>query len=82
MLLPKRDGWNILLLGTTSTPKAIAVRSGDVMVSGRSVWFLRLQQRYFSNLKIMSGYWTSVFAALVTFRVSNLVGEPIPGFSF
>ncbi len=78
MLLPKRDGWNILILGTDIDSKAIARAQ-----QGRyGQWSFRmvpseLQQRYF---KLEGKEWIldERIRSMVTFRISNLVGEPFP----
>ena len=78
MLLPKRDGWNILLLGTDIDSKAIARAQ-----RGRyGQWSFRmvpaeLQQRYF-HLEDKEWILDERIRRMVTFRVSNLVGEPFP----
>lgn len=78
MLLPKRDGWNILILGTDIDSKAIARAQ-----RGRyGQWSFRmvpaeLQQRYF-HLEGKEWVLDERIRRMVTFRVSNLVGEPFP----
>lgn len=78
MLLPKRDGWNILILGTDIDSAAIARAQ-----RGRyGQWSFRmvpaeLQQRYF-HLEGKEWVLDESIRRMVTFRVSNLVGEPFP----
>jgi chemotaxis protein methyltransferase CheR len=78
MLLPKRDGWNILILGTDIDSAAIARAQ-----QGRyGQWSFRmvpaeLQQRYF-HLEGKEWVLDERIRRMVTFRVSNLVGEPFP----
>lgn len=78
MLLPKRDGWNILILGTDIDSEAIARAQ-----RGRyGQWSFRmvpaeLQQRYF-HLEDKEWVLDERIRRMVTFRVSNLVGEPFP----
>ena len=78
MLLPKRDGWNILILGTDIDSEAIARAQ-----RGRyGQWSFRmvpaeLQQRYF-HLEGKEWVLDERIRRMVTFRVSNLVGEPFP----
>jgi len=79
MLLPERDGWNILILGTDIDSNAIAKAQ-----RGRyGKWSFRmvppdLQQRYF-HLEGNEWILDERIRRRVTFRVSNLVGEPFPG---
>ncbi len=78
MLLPERDDWNILILGTDINSAAIAkTRRGRY-----GQWSFRmvpsaLQQRYFH---LESNEWVldERIRRMVTFRVSNLVSEPFP----
>jgi chemotaxis protein methyltransferase CheR len=78
MLLPKRDGWNILILGTDIDSAAIARAQ-----RGRyGQWSFRmvpaeLQQRYF-HLEGKEWILDERICRMVTFRVVNLVGEPFP----
>lgn len=78
MLLPKRDGWNILILGTDIDSEAIARAQ-----RGRyGQWSFRmvpaeLQQRYF-HLEGKEWVLDERIRRMVTFRVFNLVGEPFP----
>jgi chemotaxis protein methyltransferase CheR len=78
MLLPERDGWNILILGTDIDSAAIAkARRGRY-----GKWSFRmippaLQQRYF-HLEGNEWILDERIRRMVTFRVSNLVGEPFP----
>jgi chemotaxis protein methyltransferase CheR len=78
MLLPKRDGWNILILGTDIDSAAIARAQ-----RGRyGQWSFRmvpaeLQQRYF-HLEGKEWILNERIRRMVTFRVVNLVGEPFP----
>jgi chemotaxis protein methyltransferase CheR len=78
MLLPKRDGWNILILGTDIDSAAIARAQ-----RGRyGQWSFRmvpeeLQQRYF-HLEGKEWVLDERIRRMVTFRVSNLVGESFP----
>lgn len=78
MLLPKRDGWNILILGTDIDSAAIARAQ-----RGRyGQWSFRmvpaeLQQRYF-HLEGKEWVLDERIRRMVTFRVSNLVGEIFP----
>jgi len=78
MLLPKHDGWNILILGTDIDSAAIARAQ-----RGRyGQWSFRmvpaeLQQRYF-HLEDKEWVLDERIRRMVTFRVSNLVGEPFP----
>ncbi len=78
MLLPKRDGWNILILGTDIDSEAIARAQ-----RGRyGQWSFRmvpaeLQQRYF-HLEDKEWILDERIRRMVTFRVVNLVGEPFP----
>jgi chemotaxis protein methyltransferase CheR len=78
MLLPKRDGWHILILGTDidskATARALRGRYGQ--------WSFRmvpeeLQQRYF-HLESKEWVLDERIRRMVTFRVSNLIGEPFP----
>jgi len=78
MLLPKRDGWNILILGTDIDSAALARAQ-----RGRyGQWSFRmvpaeLQQRYF-HLEGKEWILDERIRRMVTFRVANLVGEPFP----
>ena len=78
MLLPKRDGWTILILGTDIDSAAIARAQ-----RGRyGQWSFRmvpaeLQQRYF-HLEGKEWILDERIRSMVTFRVVNLVGEPFP----
>jgi chemotaxis protein methyltransferase CheR len=78
MLLPKPDGWNILILGTDIDSEAIARAQ-----RGRyGKWSFRmvpeeLQQRFF-HLEGKEWVLDERIRRMVTFRVSNLVGEPFP----
>ena len=78
MLLPKRDGWNILILGTDIDSAALARAQ-----RGRyGQWSFRmvpaeLQQRYF-HLEGKEWVLDERIRRMVTFRVANLVGEPFP----
>lgn len=78
ILLPKRDGWNILILGTDIDSVAIARAQ-----RGRyGQWSFRmvpaeLQQRYF-HLEGKEWVLDERIRRMVTFRISNLVGEPFP----
>jgi chemotaxis protein methyltransferase CheR len=78
MLLPKRDGWNILILGTDidSTAIARAQRGRYGQWSFRMVP-AELQQRYF-HLEGKEWILDERIRRMVTFRVVNLVGEPFP----
>lgn len=78
MLLPQRDGWNILILGTDIDSEAIAkARRGRY-----GQWSFRmvppaLRQRYF---RPEGGEWLldERIRRTVTLRVSNLVSEAFP----
>ena len=78
MLLPERDGWDILILGTDINSEAIAkARHGRY-----GQWSFRLipaemQQRYFHQ---EGSEWLldERIRRMVTFRVANLVTEPFP----
>ena len=78
MLLPQREGWNILILGTDIDSKAIAKAQ-----RGRyGEWSFRmfpadLQQRYF-HLEGKQWILEERIRSMVTFRVSNLVSERFP----
>lgn len=78
MLLPKRDGWNILILGTDIDSKAIA----KAQRRRYGQWSFRmvpaeLQQRYF-HLEGKEWILDERISRMVTFRVVNLVNEPFP----
>ncbi len=84
MLLPERDGWDILILGTDIDSAAIAkAQRGQY---GR--WSFRMippeiQQRYFHTESAIHNPQSAFILdecirRMVTFRVSNLVGEPFP----
>jgi len=78
MLLPMRDGWNIVIFGTDIDSEAIARAQ-----RGRyGKWSFRmvpaeLQQRYFH---FEGNEWVldERIRRMVTFRVANLVGEMFP----
>jgi chemotaxis protein methyltransferase CheR len=78
MLLPERDGWDILILGTDINSEAIAkARCGRY-----GQWSFRqipaeMQQRYFHQ---EGNEWLldERIRRMVTFRVANLVSEPFP----
>ena len=78
MLLPERDDWDILILGTDINSEAIAkARRGRY-----GQWSFRLipaemQQRYFHP---EGNEWLldERIRRMVTFRVANLVSEPFP----
>ena len=78
MLLPERGGWDILILGTDIDSDAIArARRGRY-----GKWSFRmippeLQQRYF-HLEHDEYVLDERIRRMVTFRISNLVGEPFP----
>ncbi|MBI5626943.1 MAG: protein-glutamate O-methyltransferase CheR, partial [Nitrosomonadales bacterium] len=78
MLLPERGDWNILILGTDIDPAAVAKSQRGRY--GR--WSFRMvppeiQQRYF-HLEDNGWILDERIRRMVTFRVSNLVGEPFP----
>ena len=78
MLLPQRDGWDILILGTDIDSHAIAkARQGRY-----GKWSFRMvpaamQQRYFHQ---EGAEWVldERIRRMASFRVANLVGEPFP----
>jgi chemotaxis protein methyltransferase CheR len=78
MVLPNRDGWNILILGTDIDSKAISRAQ-----RGRyGAWSFRMvpeemQQRYF---RLEGNLWVldENIRRMVTLRVSNLVVDPFP----
>ncbi|MDO8810998.1 MAG: CheR family methyltransferase, partial [Gallionella sp.] len=76
MLLPERDGWDILILGTDIDSAAIA----KAQRGHYGQWSFRmappaLQQRYF-HLDGKDWILDERIRRMVTFRVANLVGEP------
>jgi chemotaxis protein methyltransferase CheR len=79
MLLPERDGWDILILGSDINQAALAkARRGRY-----GQWSFRmvspaLQQRYFQR---MGDEWAlnERIRRMVTFRAGDLIGEPSPG---
>jgi chemotaxis protein methyltransferase CheR len=78
MLLPNRDGWNILILGTDIDSKAIA----RARRARYGAWSFRMvpeemQQRYF---RLEGKLWVldENIRRMVTLRVSNLVVDPFP----
>ncbi|MDO8466494.1 MAG: CheR family methyltransferase [Gallionella sp.] len=84
MLLPEQDGWDILILGTDIDSEAIAKAQ-----RGRyGQWSFRMippemQQRYFHTESAIRNPQSAFILderirRMVTFRVSNLVGEPFP----
>ena len=78
MLLPKRDGWNILILGSDIDEAALAkARRGHY-----GQWSFRmappaLKQRYFQR-KGDEWMLDERIRSMVTFRTSNLIGETFP----
>ena len=78
MLLPGGCGWNILILGTDIDSVAIA----KARRARYGKWSFRmippeLQQRYF-HLEHDEYVLDERIRRMVTFRISNLVGEPFP----
>lgn len=79
MLLPERDGWEILILGSDIDQTALAkARRGHY-----GQWSFRmvppaLQQRYFRH---KGDEWAldERIRRMVTFRAVDLIGEPFPG---
>ena len=79
MLLPERDGWDILILGSDIDPAAL-----DKARCGRyRQWSFRmvppaLQQRYFQRV---GDEWAldERIRRMVTFRAVDLIGGPFPG---
>ena len=79
MLLPERDGWDILILGSDIDQTALAkARRGHY-----GQWSFRmvppaLQQRYFQR---KGDEWAldERIRRMVTFRAGDLIGEPFPG---
>jgi chemotaxis protein methyltransferase CheR len=78
MLLPERDDWDILILGTDINSEAIAkARRGRYGQWSFRLISAELQQRYFhleGNEWLLDGR----IRRMVTFRVANLVSEPFP----
>ncbi|HEU0219555.1 MAG TPA: CheR family methyltransferase [Gallionella sp.] len=85
MLLPERDGWDILILGTDIDSAAIA----KARRAQYGKWSFRMvppgiQQRYFHSDPQSEIYNPQLFVLderihrMVTFRVSNLVSDPFP----
>jgi chemotaxis protein methyltransferase CheR len=79
MLLPERDGWNILILGSDIDEKALA----KARRAHYGQWSFRmaptaLKHRYFRRT---GDEWTldERIRSMVTFRTSNLIGEAFPG---
>lgn len=78
MLVPERDGWDILILGSDIDQAALAkARRGQY-----GKWSFRmappaLQQRYFQR---SGDEWTldERIRRMVTFRAVDLIGEPLP----
>ena len=78
MLLPQRDGWNVLILGTDIDSKAIAkARRGRYGEWSFRMIPAELQQRYF-HLEGKQWIIEERIRSMVTFRVSNLVSERFP----
>ena len=78
MLLPQREGWNILILGTDIDSKAIAkAQRGRYGVWSFRMFPAELQQRYF-HLEGKQWILEERIRSMVTFRVSNLVSERFP----
>ncbi len=78
MLLPQREGWNILILGTDIDSKAIAkAQRGRYGEWSFRMFPAELQQRYF-HLEGKQWILEERIRSMVTFRVSNLVSEPFP----
>jgi len=78
MLLPERDGWNIMILGTDIDSNAIA----KAQRGSYGKWSFRmappdLQQRYF-HLEGNEWVLDERIRRRVTLRVSNLVHDPFP----
>ncbi len=78
MLLPKREGWDIFILGTDINPAALAkARNGHY-----GPWSFRmvppaLKQRYF---RPMGDEWEldQRIRRMVSFHAGDLIGEPFP----
>ena len=78
MLLPQREGWNILILGTDIDSKAIAkAQRGRYGEWSFRMFPAELQQRYF-HLEGKQWILEERIRSMVTFRVSNLVSERFP----
>ena len=79
MLLPERDGWDIVILGSDIDEAALAkARHGHY-----GPWSFRmmpptLRQRYFRHV---GDGWAldERVRCMVTFRIDDLIGEPFPG---
>jgi chemotaxis protein methyltransferase CheR len=78
MLLPQREGWNILILGTDIDSKAIAkAQRGRYGEWSFRMFPAELQQRYF-HPEGKQWILEERIRSMVTFQVSNLVSERFP----
>jgi chemotaxis protein methyltransferase CheR len=78
MLLPEREGWNILILGTDINSAAVdKARRGRYGQNSFRMVLPALWQRYF-HLEGNEWILDERIRSMVTFRVSNLVSEPFP----
>lgn len=78
MLLPERDGWNILILGSDIDQTALAkARHGHFRQWSFRMSPPALQQRYFQR---EGDEWTldERICRMVTFSAVDLIGEPYP----
>ncbi|MCK9381782.1 MAG: hypothetical protein M0P95_12065 [Sulfuritalea sp.] len=79
MLLPRRDGWDILVLGSDIDQSALAkARRGRYRQWSFRMVPPALQQRYFQR---QGDEWAldERIRRMVTFRAGDLIGEPFPG---
>jgi chemotaxis protein methyltransferase CheR len=78
MLLPQREDWSILILGTDIDSKAIAkAQRGRYGEWSFRMFPAELQERYF-HLEGKQWILEERIRSMVTFRVSNLVSECFP----
>jgi chemotaxis protein methyltransferase CheR len=79
MLLPQREGWDILILGSDINSAALAqARRGSYRQWSFRMAGPTLQQRYF---RPQGNQWQleERIRAMVTFRACDLIRDPIPG---